>query len=596
VTSNSLTFPPSQVAAVSRFSTSPRSDFSLDRISYIFGLCIVAGASFCAYNLYRCYQFIRNPSSHLDNNLKPVKCEMLLYEVEKRLEKNASANVIPLLEECGRLLPFVKSSHRQQKIALNLVKQIAKIDLNYASKLAFQFLDDDSLFRAAKTIQKIDPNVNHATLALLYQTGFRNLTAPTQQKEIPILNKVIKLLSYAEAFRSINKDDLTKQALDLALASASQCKEAATKAQAFLKIAKTYASLGNQKQCKEILEQAQQWFDQITSQVDLTQLHLASAHLFYDCNMHQQMSEEFNKITPSKISEDCQVVEILSYLSLYEKISLLRSVKDWPSIEAFIDGICRNLQKYPQNTNRVKDYLAVAEAYRKYKMEEKAQQASECALTTLETLLKDLEDTDEDFKAGFGLLCSMTYYRGMSDTTNQKLIQLLVQYYEKSSFETVSVLDKKDIGSSILRFCNRNKANEESEKFFTTYQADLMNHEEKDPCDQIIALTSPNDETDTGFSPEQYKRILKTAEGLLSKVPSHSYASMLAHIAEGYLKVDYQKCLELFNRYAHDQAWVHCRIATITSLAMGLLYISPTAFAYLSFGFGIYRSFRPIVG
>jgi hypothetical protein len=576
----------------------------LDKIRYIFGLCVVAGASFCLYNLYRCYQFIRNPSFHLDNQLKPLKCEMLLYEVQKRLENNALAHVTPLLQECEALLPLVKSSHRQQKIALNLVKHSAKTDLSYASKLAFKFLDDDSLFRAAKTIQKIDPSVDHATPALLYEAGFKNLTASTQQKEIPILNKVIKLLSYAEAFRSIKKEDLTKTALNLALASANQCKEAATKAHAFLKIAKTYASLGNQKQCKEILERARQWFDQITSQVDLIQLHLASAHLFYDCEMFQQMSEEFRKTTPSKISkEDCQVIGILSFLSLYEKIltsaqAKLSSLEDWSSVEAVIDETYDNLQKYPQNTNRVKDYLAVAEAYREYKMEEKAQQAFECAFTTLETLLKDLQDTDEDFKTRFGLLCCMTDYSGMSDKTNQKLLQLLVKYYEQISFE--SGLNKKDIVIAILGSFNRNKANEESNSFFTRYQADLMNSEGKDPSDQIIALTSlarsMKDEADTALGPEQCKRMLETAEGLLSTVPSYQYALMLAYIAEGYLHVDHQKCLELFNRYARDQVRVHLGIATITAVAMGLLYLSPTTFTYLSFAFGIYRNFRPIVG
>src|ERR1700719_1306370 len=115
-------------------------------------------------------------------------------------------------------------------------------------------------------------------------------------------------------------------------------------------------------------------------------------------------------------------------------------------------------------------------------------------------------------------------YLGMSDTTNQKLLQLLVKYYDQSSFDDNSVLNKDEVGISIFRFCDRSNLKKESDEFFKKYFADLKNRTE-DPCEHIIHLTSPAKSTSIenhhdGFIHEQYKLMLKTAEDFISKVPA----------------------------------------------------------------------------
>ncbi len=597
MTSNPLSINQYTVAQGPRFTTSPGTDFFLDKIRYVFVLCVAAGVSFCAYNLYQCYQFIRYPAFHPDNKLKLVKCELWLSEIQEQLKNDASADVASLLQRCEILLPVLKSSDKQQTILLNLVQLCAKNHSTRAYQLAQKLESSHDLFRAAQAIQQADKNFNKPQLTALYQKGFQILTDSILQKNpLPALTTKWSL-AYAEVFHSFQMDELKNKALIQAVSAAGEYKNIASRAQIVLTIAKTFKKLGDSEQFKKTLEQALQLLSQITAPLDLIQTRWALAHAYCDCNMYEEAMQEFThlaKIEPQK--EDRQVIDLLSIAKVLEKLSAhYKTLQTIPDPQTFFDGAFQSLQNFPTNVNRFHDYLEVAFAYQNYKIQDKAQQAFDCALTTLESLP---EGTSEEIESKFDLLRFMTYLEGMPDTTNQKLLQLLVKYYDQSSFDKGSVLDKDDVGISIFRFSDRSNLKKGSDGFFQKYFADLKNRKE-DPCEHIIHLTSAARSTSienhhNGFSPEQHRLMLKTAEDFISKVPACNYAGMLAIIAEGYLNVDPQKCRELFNRYARDRALEHFGIATMTAAIMGITYISPQAATYLSLGFGIYRLFRPL--
>ncbi len=115
VKATGLATPPilGMVAPASRFTSPLKPDLLLSKISGVFGLFLAAGV-YCIYNISRCYQFIYNPSPLLDNNLKFVKCKLLLDEVQEKLKNDPSANIKPLLQECEALQSsIVKTSNRK---------------------------------------------------------------------------------------------------------------------------------------------------------------------------------------------------------------------------------------------------------------------------------------------------------------------------------------------------------------------------------------------------------------------------------------------------------------------------------------------------
>src|SRR5712692_7967908 len=92
-------------------SSTPVSSFSIfstlqsltSKVNGVFGVYLTVALGFLVYHGSKCYQFYKNPFLQLDDELKCVKCRVLLKEIENELQFNANADVAAVVQECEAL-------------------------------------------------------------------------------------------------------------------------------------------------------------------------------------------------------------------------------------------------------------------------------------------------------------------------------------------------------------------------------------------------------------------------------------------------------------------------------------------------------------
>jgi hypothetical protein len=567
-----------------RFSIPSKLDSLLSRVDLLFGLFIATVTSYCAYHVVRCYQFISNPSFQLDNNLKVVKCKMLLDEVKAKLSNDATANVTPLLQQCEALQRSITDgpafSPEQKTILRQLVEHYSKIDSQHAYQLALSLTADHDIFNATASIKHADPTFDRDQLSSLLQKVFQ----PTR-----ILTKWA--LKYARAFHSLQKDEFTQQALARAKEFPSDW-DTSTKVQALCDIAITYKKLGDLTEFESFMKHAQQLCSLITPPTDCIRAHLALANTLFSYQEYEKMDEVlavvFAKVTSLPLSqtqkEACSLAMLLKKISTTDEVSSkFKNVRADYIINKAFEDLGRLI--IPNAEKRAEIYLAFASAYDQLEMQDEKQIALRYAMQAIESLP---ESTATEIESKFDLLETVSFFKQVPSDLQKKVLQLLEKHYSQSTFHDLSS-DKQTIAGMILGFCNNNNLTEESKTFFNSYLSDIKN-QKKDASGKIITLALQAGLRVDNLNLEQRKLMLEAAEGFISKVPSHSYAHLISLIVNAYRKVgNRQKSQELLNNYARRQAVGYLGSAAILPIVLGILHVYPQSAPYLSAGFAAYH-------
>ncbi len=478
---------------------------------------------------------------------------------------------------------------------MELIQIYAKIDLNHADELAQRLTSHDDVFEAAQLIQKTKPDFDHQKLLLHFGKSLQLLTAEAGKERkfaIPFLD-VNSSLDLAKAFHRLKDEKSKTIALGLALIFKQKCNGSLSQIRALCEIAKVCHKIGNQDHYTRSVEEAKKLCSDVLSKSDLVHAHLTFAHLFLSTHEYAKMDEELKEIQEAFQAADSYVraekcgelVVIMNKIQTTETVSSeFKNFSVEPLIKAVSDSLPSALSATTAD-RRAKAYLDVAGAYSELGKDNEAKQTLRLALDQIKTLP---ENTEEEIKTKDDLLRKATvFYKKHSDEVCETL-QLLNNLYDKiPSFES---LKKETIALTIIHTYNEMGRKHESMLFFNKYLSDKKN-QKKEVESQIIYLMSDY----PCFLPEQRKALLEAAEALLPKVSSSTYADMTSRIAEGYLKVDRQKSLELLKKYETTmkmtRATHHFALAAFSAFTAGITYFYPQTRIFLSVGVGALQLF-----
>ncbi len=385
-------------------------------------------------------------------------------------------------------------------------------------------------------------------------------------------------LKYAEAFHSLQEDELKNQALTRAKSFAEKYKNELGQLDAFCKIAQALKKLGDLQQSEEMTEKAQQLCNKQKPE-NFIKAHLFLAeHLLFLKDSKKMIDaldkaiEVFNKEPlPTQLKAACQLAPLLTKIA---KEGIVLKPENFSVDSLMKEGFERlkNSQNELSAENRANAFLGFASAYEDLQMPKEAQEALDYAILAIESMP---ESTKEETWSKLNLLGLISGYENMSPEAMKKVLQLFKKYYNQGSGGHIEL--------SILRFCNTNKLTEESTEFLNQYLSDSAHQN----SDELAILADAQ-----SLSIEQRKRLLEAAERFISKVHSSGHVRVMALIAKGYRKVDKQKSLEILNSYAKNQAVEHLTSAIIT-VAMGILYVCyPQHLPSASLGLGAYQLYR----
>jgi len=576
------------------FTSSPVSfqgvDFFLDKIQWVYGLCMATIASFCIYNLVRGCQLLRNSSIQFSKEFCPARCQILLAEIDEKLKTDASADIRSPLQSCNTLLSSM-SLTEQQKFLPKLITHYSKIDSNYAYELARRLLGSFDIFNATQCLKDSASPPSQEKLLQLYKKGY---------KLHSISGHVTSLdLEYAEAFHSLKDDQLKNQALSLAWNWVDKHQKEASELYRVCSIAFLYEKFQDTEQVKKTLEKALEISKQIPLSAHSAQEALLTvADFFFDFKDYEKMQTVLDRLFADE-KENQSITCAIKKLKLAGKISAEPSALMPPQLKNFsektsLDQLFKDLQSTPSKevAQKARDYKELASGYLHFKMYDKAHEALAYAVSTTETIPIEVKDdcneetkkaiTEAKIRIKLELLQYFSCYdsvRQLPDDTAQKLLEQLRQLYTAAASHNPYL--KNEIGLALIKFCNRKNQIQVSDETFQQYLADHLNHE--DAAGKITSLTgdalSMDGLFDSGLSTEQYQLMLEAAERLLPQVPSHSQTSMISRISQGYLKIDSQKSLEILNKYASkrttNQGIQHLTDGAITAIVLGVLYVYP---------------------
>jgi hypothetical protein len=575
------------------------------KTDWVFGLCISLIADLCVYNLWKGYQHLRHNSFQLDQNLKDVQIHALLNEVRSLLKDNPLAEIKPLLQKCETL-----QAPDPDKVSLELIKYYAKVDVGHAYQLAVRLSSPSNLFQAAKSIQNEKPDFDSLKLLCLYEKSLQSLNADAERsgKDIGLLCDETTALRLAKAFHGLrnnlsnlnksldlasifiknNLSNLNKSlgAALLALSSNEKYTCLLSRVRAFCEFAEVCHEVDRpgiyyEEAMREVKAALSEPTLESMSKLDQVRAHVAVARLFLSTGNYGEMDEELKKIQMlfPALDSYARTKACVELADIFKKIQSTEGVDSKfkanpaaPIVKAVFDSLSIALQATTAK-RRAKAYLNIANAYDNLDTSDGVKKQAIClAIEQIKTLP---EGSYEEIKPKADLLLKVTdFYKDFPDQARE-VLQLLETLYDKISSPDPAG-NKTEIAITIIYISNKMKL--DCKTFFNKYLSDLKN-QKKDICSKIDDLIPP-----IRFLPEQRKAMLEIAEVLMSQVPSHSYAQMTSLIANGYLKIDRQKSLDLIKNYETSSATHHFVLAAFGGIVAGISYVYPQTRLFFPLG------------
>jgi hypothetical protein len=541
-----------QTVALSNLST-PVSSFSIfstlqsltSKVNGVFGVYLTIALGFFLYHGYKCYQ-----SLQLDDELKGVKCKVLLKEIENQLKLNAHADVAALVQEYETL--HSSMSGKGQSVLQGLVDYYAKKNPDKAFQIADEFLFEKELFDACESIHKANPGSYLKTCSDLLNKAYESRwLAP----EDPIA-KVKRFLMYAKLAHSIDeKSELKGKVLEGAINTANKCGGGLAQANVCSEVDKVCKELGSDLRIcetdkfKSFLSVAKDASEVTSSQKAAFEAHLTLAKAQFLCG--EDNHEALGRARSLFDQGSCQDFELLA--SVYAESGLNDQAREVLN------------QAYAKINNDVEGYLRLASAYQKHGMQYEVDQA----LTGAKEAFTDLpEGTEQEIESKFDLMKRFSSW----EIATEKQVKNVLGSRELFS-RTVSDEIQQKISFQHIQFCNGRKGLEEKINDLMTFYLSISKKSKQSACDKIIDLVKDA----TTLSPAHGAKMLKAAEILLPEVPSCDYAKMIALIAEGYLSTNTSMSRELIDHYAKSQALNHGLSSVIPVIAIPIVRAYPKA-------------------
>lgn len=542
---------------VSSFSIFSTLQSLTSKVNGVFGVYLTVALGFCAYHGSKCYQFYKNPFLQLDDELKLVKCRVLLKEIEHKLQFNANADVAADVQECDALHDSM--TKKDPIILQGLVDYYAKKDPDKAFSIASGLLFEKELFDACESIHKANPRFYLKTLPELLNQAYKSRLIPLED---PML-KVKRFLKYAKLAHSIDKDsELKGKVLVEAINTATECGGGLAQANVCSEVDKVCKELGSDlricetgkfkgflKVAKEASDQADLPNSVVTSIQAAFEAHLTLAKVQHLCGENNY--EALGRARSLFDKGICQDFELLA--SVYEESGLHRLAKEIIQQVKVMDN------------DDVETYLRLASAYQKRGMD----QAANNALTfVIEYFTRLPERTEQEVESKFNLLERFSSWEIATDKQIKNILGARELCSRTGSDET-----QQKILFQHIKFCNGKKGLEEKMNDLIALYLLFLKKSKQSICDKIIDLAKYA----ATLLPEHGTKMLKAAEILLPEVPSCNYASMTAKIAEAYLGTNIAKSRELLDNYARSQAWNHGLLAVIPVIVIPIVRAYPKA-------------------
>ncbi len=553
-----------------------------NRVNLVYGL-FFAGLSYCAYNLYRVYQYTQHTSYGLNDNLKLAKCHALYAKAK---EKDCQG-VQSLLLQCEEILVSItdeKLLKDKEELLVKLAKLHAQYrNLEYAYKLAESLSLSDNIFNVA--ISLLIANFDATRLDDLIIQAFEAKKQENKQLDVDTLLMFAKSISSSNL---IYANGIVKNAKELA----NSLKETLPKIRALCQIAQCLQERGNLEGAKIAIETARTHFlDGKTTSAEDVEIRLVLADAFFSARDFENMNIEL-KAVRKLITEKTQPAKNVYLLAkLQNKIKNTAKVDEkFKSFdfEKLISPTMYDLAKNLSDGNRAEDCLTLASMYQEGFLEEsdKKQNVLDKAFEYIDLLR---ESTDEDIKSKIDLLERLSSFDN-SDVRDVVISKLVTLYNKKNQSDRDSKIQAV-IASKILKIYNKEGLEQQSGLFLQECRTNLENTN-ANACDKIGQLVAFAEHIDHGghLTTEQMVTQLKAAEALLPQLdPSISYEGTLALIAKGYSQIDPQKSLELLGNYQDKQA-KSCKITAAVSAALsGITYFYPGPGLLLSGAYAVSR-------
>jgi hypothetical protein len=554
-------------APVSNFSIPSSFHFLTSKVNGVFGVYLAVVVSYFVYYASRCYQWSMNPSSQLDDQLKVIRCKILLGDIKNILKNNEDVDVTALLKECEALHksianttndPFV--SENKSTISMGLFECYLKKDPEQAYQIAQGFSSEEMLFDAYQALTQAKSAFNSDKRSILLNQAYKAHGAQRNN-----LAEVESLLRYALPALCLEESALLNTVLQQAMKVAAKCGVCLDQVEAWRAIAQVCKDLHydesfwrDSEQFKSFLNQAKiacENKDLSAADSFIAHLSLVKANFLCGGNTKEVLEAADKLFYSQRVYQDADVLALL-YFDI-ERSKDAQMVLD----TAYMD--LQNQNNIPSNKD-VRAYLRLANAYPKCGMQGKVNAVLACATKVIERLP---EKSNVEIYSKINLFVEVSS-KALSQEQARVMLGSLQLLHSKCSldgtFEKLSV-------QLIFEFCTKNHLEEESNQFFESYFLGLINSKQ-DAGAKIVELTSF---AKYSLTFPQRARVIRAAEGFLSKVRSCNEMAMTAEIAEGFLGVNPEESRKLLNSYTKGQARIHLLQAAIPLIAMPVFLAFP---------------------
>jgi tetratricopeptide (TPR) repeat protein len=581
-----------------------------------------------AVQFYQGYQCKQHNPFQLDDGLKFVKCAVILKEAKDLKEKDSTANVVPLLEQCQTLLLSIKSDIRgkKEKLICQLAVQFAESNPEKSYELASLLVDHQNLFQIIEKLCKKHPDFDQDRLKTLlvktldvYDRFLKGYDKPAPSHLIFYLKTAkishkwkdiyLKYRSLELAARLINNFKPGLDAFDgffsIAQCSREVCNEEyvishLNKAKdaltphlepkfylncfylnyfnAYARIAECFNEVGKKEEALSCLEDAKNLLnDPTVSPTKLTLAHLSLARAYLNCKESDKMKATLeaesllqfikNGDVPLNIDECKTLGQLITQITSEDKVI--------PEFENFASGLLNRLDKTwdcVNNSGSINLFLEIAYAYKALGNETKATEVMNQAWDTAWKKIQ-ISPGQSITRTNTLQIFEIIDYLSKTEEGTNKFLPML-DNLELSCIES-STLDGGREVRNLLQFYKKNNLTEKSNLFSDRYIANLIDFNNSfSAINKLVSSFVSNYDV----SVEQKKKYLEAAESLLPNLTNSAVYDLATEIiAEAYVKVNSQKSIQMIEQYQNSQGTKHYIEATFTAVVMGTRYVNAMA-------------------
>lgn len=575
------------------------------KMNVLFGLAVAycaAGAAYALYNFYQAYQFSTHSSFGLSEKLKLIKCEALLL---KAAEKKAQEDVQPLLQQFEALLDSIiidrphsdplddavdrPRIHAKERLLVKLAQHHAEKNPAHAYLIAQHLTSSDRIFDVAESIRKHHPTWR---LASLFQ-----LAAEAREKEalsialtgpstVNTMDGIVWSLKLAEAYlwQGLSQVGvkLAQKALMLALTIENPLDK--------MKALGCIANCQYKPQAYDSIAVAKDLLRNMPIE-DLVQAHLILADVYLHNKRFLDMGPELDAVVKLFQKEPATHKDLAIYARFIKKnnehfISSIGASQVQDLINQVLKYISTLVGK-----NKVEAYLNLSSIYLEELVED-PESRNEIRDEVASLIGGMPELSEKEISSKIDSWCRLIYFYKQDPQGAQSIIYELERLYDLCPLNTDSqeIWSKAKLGHRIIALYGLMGLADVSDKFFQKQVSDIVYQSDRDGDIDASCKITKLSMTDfpSIHSKQQNEAKLDAAERFLPQLSNREWNTAQANIAEGYLRVDPQKSLDILTDLENHQRNICLIKATITGVGLAALRFCPLASPVIFLGVGAY--------